>query len=70
MNLPNLSIIKRWLKNSKCKPGFISGIFKYLKNKANIMCEEECYYRHNFWQDENKKKLFKVFKMFKCSWRI
>lgn len=43
MNLPSLSTIRRWVGNSKCKPGFSPGIFKQLKNKANVLSEQERY---------------------------
>jgi len=43
MNLPSLSTIRRWVGNSKCKPGFSPGIFKQLKKKANILSEQERY---------------------------
>lgn len=43
LTLPGLSTIRRWIGNSKFKPGFNAGIFKQLKKKGESMSKDELY---------------------------
>lgn len=43
INLPGMSTIRRWIGNSKFRPGFNVGIFRQLKRKCESMSKEELY---------------------------
>lgn len=43
IRLPSISSIKKWIGNSKCKPGFSPRFFSQLKRKVSVMTPDERY---------------------------
>lgn len=43
ITLPGMSTIRRWIGNSKFRPGFNSGLFRQLKKKCESMSQDELY---------------------------
>lgn len=62
ITLPGMPTIRRWIGNSKFRPGFNTGIFKQLKKKCESMRKEELYCTMIF--DEMKIKNFLEYSKF------